>query len=202
MHQGPSSRSGARRLLLDAATRVFARAGLAGATTRAIAREAGVNEVTLFRHFRTKDGLIAAVIGAKFGREAVAAHLSPPVETGDLRTDLRAYARSYERLLKANVALIRTMIGEIRHHASHEREVFRAIFRPLRDALVACLRHALADGRLHAGANPEILADLFNGMILSGVLRRTSSHRKLGYSAAAHFDALVDLVVRGAAPDC
>ena len=37
--------------LLVAAARVFARDGLEGATTRQIAREAGVNEVTLFPAF-------------------------------------------------------------------------------------------------------------------------------------------------------
>lgn len=200
MHSSTVPVAGTRQRLLDAATRVFARDGLAGATTRAIAQEAGVNEVTLFRHFRTKEGLIAAVIGEKFGHQAVAAHVSPLPETGDLHADLTAHARRYEQLLKDNVSLIRTMIGEIHHHASHERQVFKAIFRPLRDALVACLRHAIADGRMQAGADPEILADLVNGMILSGVLRRTSSHHKLEYSAAAHLDAIVDLVVRGAAP--
>ena len=53
----------ARQLLLSAAARVFARDGLAGATTRAISREAGVNEVTLFRTFGTKEHLITAVVG-------------------------------------------------------------------------------------------------------------------------------------------
>ena len=57
----------ARQLLLFAAARVFARDGLEGATTRAISREAGVNEVTLFRHFGTKEHLIEAVVGSAFG---------------------------------------------------------------------------------------------------------------------------------------
>lgn len=51
---------------MAAAARVFAQEGLAGATTRAIAKAAKVNEVTLFRHFGTKDRLIAAVIGKTF----------------------------------------------------------------------------------------------------------------------------------------
>ena len=51
-----------REALLKAATKVFAEAGMRGATTRRIAQEAGVNEVTLFRHFRTKDELIEAAL--------------------------------------------------------------------------------------------------------------------------------------------
>ena len=44
----PAVPAGTRQRLLDAAARVFARSGLEGATTREIAREAKVNEVTLF----------------------------------------------------------------------------------------------------------------------------------------------------------
>jgi AcrR family transcriptional regulator len=199
-HKRSSSPAATRQRLLDAAARVYGRAGLTGATTRAIADEAGVNEVTLFRHFQTKERLLAAVVGENFGVRAVAAQPTAPADTGDLRTDLARHARRYEKLLQDNLPLIRTMIGEIHHHSDHERQVFKAIFRPLREALVACLRQGIAQGRLHPDANPEMLADLFNSMIFTGVLRRTGSHTKVEYSAAAHVAAVVDLVVRGAAP--
>lgn len=50
-----------RDRLLQAAIQVFSRAGYVGATTREIAREAGVSEVTLFRHFQRKEQLLKAV---------------------------------------------------------------------------------------------------------------------------------------------
>lgn len=51
-----------REKLLHAAARVFARTGFRGATTRLIAQEAGVNEITLFRHFGSKEALIQAAL--------------------------------------------------------------------------------------------------------------------------------------------
>jgi AcrR family transcriptional regulator len=51
-------RGSARERVLDAARRVFAQSGSAGATTRRIAEEAGVNEVTVFRHFGSKEALL------------------------------------------------------------------------------------------------------------------------------------------------
>jgi DNA-binding transcriptional regulator YbjK len=51
-----------RQRILEAAERVFSRDGFQGATTREIAREAGVNEVTLFRHFRSRDDLLRETI--------------------------------------------------------------------------------------------------------------------------------------------
>jgi len=189
-----------RQRLLEAAARVFARDGIAGSTTREIAREAGLNEVTLFRHFHSKDRLIAAVVGDNFGAQAVQAQQPRPVAHADLRSDLTEHARQYEHLLKENLPLIRTMIGEIHRHAEHERQVFKAIFRPLRESLVARLAAAQGQGRLPATAEPEVLADLFSGMIFMGVLRRDTSHLKLEYSAGSYLAAAVDLIVKGAAP--
>src|ERR1700689_2846448 len=109
----------ARQLLLAAAARVFARAGLEGATTRAIAGAAGVNEVTLFRQFGTKEHLIAAVVGSEFGPGSQAAPRAGRPD-GSLRDYLGSFALRYEALLKANLPLILTMIGEIRRHAGCE----------------------------------------------------------------------------------
>ncbi|MDB6165159.1 MAG: transcriptional regulator, TetR family [Lacunisphaera sp.] len=186
--------------MLEAAARVFARDGIAGSTTRAIAREAGVNEVTLFRHFQSKDRLISAVVGENFGARAVQAKQRVPVSNTDLRADLTEHAKHYEQLLKENLPLIRTMIGEIQHHGDHERQVFKAILRPLREALITRLQAAQTAGQLATALPPEILADLFSGMIFTGVLRRCSAQVKLEYSAANYHAAAVDLVVRGAAP--
>ena len=47
-----------RHRILNAAARVYALHGWRGATTRRIADEAGVNEVTIFRQFGSKDALL------------------------------------------------------------------------------------------------------------------------------------------------
>lgn len=190
--------SATRQRLLTAAAQVFARDGLAGSTTREIARTAGVNEVTLFRHFQTKDGLIAAVVGQNFGAQVAQAQ-PPAISTADLRVDLTEHARRYDHLLKENIALIRTMIGEIHHHEDHERQVFKAIFRPLRAALLERIQRAVHEGELSPHSSPEILTDLFSAMIFTGVLRRATSHLKIEYSAATYLNSAVDLIVRGAA---
>jgi hypothetical protein len=56
----------------EAAVRVFSRDGFQGATTREIAREAGVNEVTIFRHFRTREELLHSMPLISFGTGSIA----------------------------------------------------------------------------------------------------------------------------------
>lgn len=50
-----------RERILQAAAKVYAQHGYRGATTRLIANEAGVNEVTLFRTFGSKESLFEAL---------------------------------------------------------------------------------------------------------------------------------------------
>ena len=185
--------------ILAAAARIFAQKGLAGATTRAIARDADVNEVTIFRHFKSKDRLLAAVVGQNFGTPALPVAIVPPEATTNLRTDLVALARAYEKLLTDNLPLVRTMLGEIHHHhQDHERQVFKAVFRPLKTALIARLETARQNGELRTDTKPALLADLFSGMLFTGVLRCSSKDLKLEYTPDAYLLASVELVLRGA----
>lgn len=199
MQKSRSIRRPANERLIDAASRVFARDGLTGATTRAIAREAGVNEVTLFRHFRSKERLLAAVVQQNFGNQAPTLRAPRTKSTDDLRVDLAKFAREYMQQLKENLPLVRAMIGEIHHHGDNERQVYRGLFQPLREAIIARLDAARKTKELRTDADPVMLADLFTGMVFTDVLRRASTTFKRDYSSAAYFDVAVDLIVRGAA---
>lgn len=197
--QRPSSPADTRQRLLDAAARVFARDGINGATTRAIAEEAGVNEVTLFRHFGSKDGLLDAVVGQNFGPGAQVAVEAPPAMTNDLRRDLLEHANRYNRLLESNLRLVRTMVGEIQHHRrEQEREVFQGIFRPVKAAIFARIEAAQNAGELRSDIRPGLLADLFGAMVFTGAVRRDGLAMKLEYSASTYLESVVDLVLRGA----
>lgn len=189
-----------RQRLLDAAARVFARDGLTGATTRAIAQEAGVNEVTLFRHFQTKDRLLAAVVGENFGSKDTENRVPLPSPTDNLRADLIAYSRCYEKLLSANWPLVRTMLGEMHHHLNetHERQVFRAIFLPVKAALLQRVQTAQRAGELKSDRPADLYGDLLLGAIFSGVLRRSMPHLKIDYSMPDYLEAAVDLFLEGA----
>ena len=84
--------------ILDAALRVFEEAGFRGATTRRIAEEARVNEVTLFRHFGTKDDLLLAAMRRADDSPREGGLPDDPI---DPRAEIRAWARLHmARLLR------------------------------------------------------------------------------------------------------
>jgi outer membrane protein len=99
-----------RQQLLDAAARVYAEAGFRGATTRRIADEAGVNEVTLFRLFGSKAALIKEACVGRFRPDLAAALPEIPK---DPQAELTAWAESDHHFLCECRGMIRTTMAEI-----------------------------------------------------------------------------------------
>jgi AcrR family transcriptional regulator len=102
-----------RDQLLEAAARVYAEVGYRGATTRRIALQAGVNEITLFRHFGSKDALLQEAIDRAGG--ALLGNALPETPSDPLE-ELTEWARSHIAALRQRRSLIRTCMGEIEEH--------------------------------------------------------------------------------------
>jgi AcrR family transcriptional regulator len=183
----------ARERLLDAAAVVFARDGLAGSTTREIARAAGVNEVTLFRLFQTKQNLLTAVLERVFA--PATDRVRPPEVETDLSEIVREYAVSYAAGINKNLALRRVLIGEIQHFQEHELMVIRGIFEPTRQQLIGRLRAAQEAGLARKDTNPALVADQINAIVFMGVLKNSLPTCR-EYSAREYIDACVETIVR------
>lgn len=90
-----------RERILHAAVRLIREKGYKATTTLAIAREAGVNEVTIFRHFGNKQGIVEAA----FERAKNGVSLRDKVEgklIGELEADLHVLAHTYMNMLEQN----------------------------------------------------------------------------------------------------
>jgi len=95
--------------ILAAAARVYSQYGFRGATTRLIATEAGVNEVTLFRTFGSKADLLEAMLASK-----VTANSAPTI-TGDLSdpsAEITAWCGTLLTHLRGHAHIIRKTIAE------------------------------------------------------------------------------------------
>ena len=95
--------------ILAAAARVYSQYGFRGATTRLIATEAGVNEVTLFRTFGSKAELLQAMLQSQ-----VASHAAPmlPDDLSDPQAVLTDWCASLIEYVREHAHLIRKTIAE------------------------------------------------------------------------------------------
>lgn len=102
-----------REKILHAATQLYAETGFRGTTTRQIAERAGVNEVTLFRHFGSKTALLhEAIQCACAPRESAGL----PDQPQEVRDELLHWALSTWQGLWNRRAVIRTALGELAAH--------------------------------------------------------------------------------------
>jgi AcrR family transcriptional regulator len=129
-----------RQKLLEAAMRVFAESGFRGATTRRIAEAAGVNEVTLFRQFKSKTALINEVAEMYARRRSEEALPVGPVSP--LR-ELSEWCAAHLALLRNSRDMIRKCMAEVDEHpqmAGCMRRGPDVVHRQLRDYTAKLVR--------------------------------------------------------------
>jgi AcrR family transcriptional regulator len=97
-----------RSRILAAAARVYAQYGFRGATTRLIAAEADVNEVTLFRTFGSKAELLQAMLASHVSATSIPVILDAGGDPERAMTDwcatLLVYLRTHAHLIRKTIA--------------------------------------------------------------------------------------------------
>ncbi|WP_248512591.1 TetR/AcrR family transcriptional regulator [Sporosarcina sp. NCCP-2222] len=84
--------------ILDAAIELVSEKGYAAATTKSIAELAGVNEVTIFRHFGNKRGILKAII-EKFSYGPILQKTIQLEVSYELQDDLLLFSKEYLRYM-------------------------------------------------------------------------------------------------------
>ena len=149
------ARPAPRERILAAARELFYRDGIRPVGVEAIAAAAGTNKMTLYRHFDSKDALVAAYLselaadGEKLWETVRAGHAGDP--QAQLRALLRRVSQFADECSGRGCALANAAIelGESNHPA---RRIIERHKRRQRERLVGLCREA---GYLH----PERLAD-------------------------------------------
>lgn len=160
-----------RGLLLDSARRLFAAKGYAGASTREIATDAGVNEALIFRHFGNKVGLFQAAVVEPF-RELIddfvdsweSTYVSNSMSTESLTG---AWIHALHDLMREHRELVVALIAANSFEAEHDPEggpLSDAFARPL-ERLERFTRREMTGRGL--GANPTVAVRATFGMVMS-----------------------------------
>jgi AcrR family transcriptional regulator len=184
-----------RDRILDAAHKLVVRHGIAGATTKRIADEAGVAEGSLYKHFADKPDLLIALVLERlpgirevFGRlenaasgdtmaEALVAALEGMIEFYTEAQPIIAGVSSDPELLR----LCRQRFTETDQgpHRAHEK-------------LAEFIRQGQQRSALRPGASPDVLASLLIGTCTEfASLARLTGKTPGGMSKASYAKALV-----------
>ncbi len=189
-----------RQRLIQAALELFSAQGVSATTTRQIAEKAEVNEVTLFRNFGNKHGLLLAVLeeSAAFKDlgESLVRRAMPP---GNVYQALKDYASDSLHALERVPEFVRSVVGEADQFPAENR---RALGRGVTEAnryVAQYLATVIQQGHLNTYLPAEKLASLLNGMILGyAVIEFTSEFHELWEDRDDFLENLVELFLHGA----
>jgi AcrR family transcriptional regulator len=157
-----------REELLRAAARVYARHGYRGSTTRRIADEAGVNEITIFRQFGTKDTLIHEAI-ASSGISGTLAEL--PKVPVDPQRELEQWAGALRSHICASRSLMRRCMSERDEHPQLSASANRG---PMRAAaeLQGYIGRLQAHGFIKGDVDSKAASAMLIGTVFSDAMGR------------------------------
>ncbi len=157
--------------ILNAASELIATYGYVGTTTRAIAERAGVNEVTLFRRFESKAGVLRALAARMAQRQAGYAVAAAP-DSESVRDTLLALAR----MEIAGAIEMGGLAMRLAFDAASVPEVAELMGEGPPgnlEGLAEYMAERQEAGELRGDIAPEVLAEAFFGLTSSYVMYRT-----------------------------
>jgi len=173
--------------VVETACRVFAKSSYHGSTTAQIAREVGVSEPVLYRHFSSKRELYLACLDAVWERvralwdDALAREEDP-------QNWLKAIGKAYlEERGAGKIVLVDLWIQALTQAADDPeiRRALRAQVREVHDFVAGLIRRAQAAGGVVAERDPDAEAWIF---ISLGLL--TTIDRRLGNLVGDELEAI------------
>lgn len=115
-----------RNKILKTALSLFSKKGYLGATTRELAKEAGIAEVTLFRYFSSKEMLFEEVINTHSFLPTLKGIL-PEVKKMSYENALITIATRFLETLTLRKELIRIMHSEIQRYPEKIQKIYHAL---------------------------------------------------------------------------
>ncbi len=184
--------------ILAAASELIAERGYAATTTRAIAERAGVNEVTLFRRFDSKLGIVRA-LGARWAESQAGHAVEHVADPEDTRATLLSLARMEVAGAQANGGAAMRLAFEARS-VPELAELMGDGPRANMTGLAEYLAERQAAGDLRADVSAAAMAEAFFSLTSSHVMYRMMLGVDGPGSGAASdvVEELVELFLRGA----
>lgn len=137
-----------RERILEGAAQVFAAKGFHRATTKEIARAAGVAEGTIYNYFENKRAILFALVEKVAAQSLRTALLeSPPDDPCDF---FRMLIHDRYRFFQEHGTALAPVMAEVFTDPALRKELYREVFRPLVELLERYLESQIEAGRFRA----------------------------------------------------
>lgn len=152
--------------LLKATLKLISEKGYLGATTREIAQEAGVTELTLFRHFGSKELLFEELLKTYTFLPKLK-ELLPELETMTCEQALDLLATRFLLTLKDRKSMIKILFSEVTIYPDKIRTVYNKFIDEMRTTLATYFEGLQQRDILRKNMSPEMAAKVFLWILFS-----------------------------------
>lgn len=184
-----------RGQILEAATRVFAEKGFRRATTREVAREAGVSEGTIYNYFEGKDALLMAILDRLNETERRAEDFEEGMAT-DFRGFLEEYLRRRVSLIWENREVFRVVLSEMLVNAELRELYLRRVVEPTMRIAEENFRSRMERGEVRQTDAPLAMRSVA-GAVLGVLVLGLLGDEEVGSRPEEVPDVLAGLLVHG-----
>jgi AcrR family transcriptional regulator len=146
--------------LFQAGLEIFSKHGYDAATTKLVAKRAGVNEALIKRYFDGKEGLLRALILDFISRSKANSEDYPPGNS--LEAEIINYFETKFRYLEENHDLIRLAVSRALVDAKLNRELYKHHTPDPSERLLERLKHFQALGQIPANRDVAQLGQILN----------------------------------------
>lgn len=184
-----------REQIVEAATRVFAGKGFSRATTREVAREAGVSEGTIYNYFEDKDALLMAILDRLNETERRAEDFEAGMAT-DFRGFLEEYLQQRISLIWENREIFRVVLSEMLVNAELRELYLNRVVDPTMRIAEENFRSRMKQGEVRETDAPlavRSVAGAVLGVLLLGLL----GDEEIGSRPEEVSDVLAGLLLHG-----
>ena len=161
----PRSFEDTHERILEKALELFSKKGFRGSTTKELAAGAEVSEVTLYRHFESKEAIFEE-IARRFTIIPVLQNIPPEILAKPLGDKLKYIAERFFKIFRERTSMMRMMFSEAIINKEQAKMLLENLPMKALAIISKLFEREIAEGKVKK-LDPKIIARLFLGTLLS-----------------------------------
>ncbi|RDW21233.1 TetR family transcriptional regulator [Oceanobacillus chungangensis] len=193
-----------QKAILDAATDLFAEKGFAGTSTSEIAKKADVAEGTIFKHFKSKKGLLLSVISPmiKVIAPMVKKDLNKVFDKDfeEVEDLIREFIDNRTQFVVKNMTMFRVLIQEIPFHPELKEQFIEHISKDVVVRVREIIAHYQEKGQI--GEMPiDSVIRIIVSTVFGHVIAKLLIIDEAEWDDKAELDRTIQFLMKGLAPE-
>jgi AcrR family transcriptional regulator len=159
-----------REQIAEAALQIVANQGIKRLSIAALARRVGLGPSGIYRHFRSKDEILEAIL-ERIEQRLLANVEAARAESGNPLEILHGVLTRHIQFIREGRAIPRIIFSDDFHggHSERRRRVLR-IFKQYQTQLIELIRQGQQQGQIRVDADPETAAMMIFGVVVPAAI--------------------------------